>query len=197
MYLDTDSHSQQSVAETLDALNAKAEGLTQAEAGKRLEQDGFNEIQEHEETLWHRIFRRFRGPIPWMIETAAYSRPCCRKWTCLPKWCRRTSTLSLTRCDGWFWKKPYPPRLLFNASFSTAVPGALIAVYGLFIGPIGWQYALWIWACALTWFVINDAVKVVAYKFLRDREHYFQPEYFVKRPAYRTHKISPWRKQHD
>jgi len=37
----------------LDALSAKAEGLTQAEASKRkrLEQDGFNEIQEHEETL--------------------------------------------------------------------------------------------------------------------------------------------------
>ena len=82
-------------------------------------------------------------------------------------------TIYNTRIDTWFWKKPYPSWLLFNATFSTRVLGTLIAVYGLFITPIGWEYALWMWAYALTWFVINDAVKVAAYKFLRDREHFF------------------------
>ena len=38
---------------------------------------------------------------------------------------------------------------------------------------IGWEHALWMWVYALTWFVINDAIKVAAYKFLRDREHFF------------------------
>ena len=82
-------------------------------------------------------------------------------------------TIYNTRIDTWFWKKPYPSWLLFNATFSTRVLGTLIAVYGLFITPIGWEYALWMWAYALTWFVINDAVKVAAYKILRDREHFF------------------------
>jgi len=82
-------------------------------------------------------------------------------------------TIYNTRIDGWFWKKPYPSWLLFNATFSTRILGTLIAVYGIFITPIGWEYALWMWAYALTWFVINDAVKVVAYKILRDREHFF------------------------
>ena len=80
MNQNTDNYSQQSVAETLDALNASTEGLTQAEAGKRLEQEGYNEIQEHEETLWHRLFRRFWGPIPWMIETAALLSALVQKW---------------------------------------------------------------------------------------------------------------------
>ena len=82
-------------------------------------------------------------------------------------------TIYNTRIDTWFWKKPYPSWLLFNATFSTRVLGTLIAVYGIFITPIGWEYALWMWAYALTWFVINDAVKVAAYKILRDREHFF------------------------
>ena len=81
-------------------------------------------------------------------------------------------TIYNTRIDGWFWKKPYPSWLLFNTTFSTRILGTLIAVYGIFVTPIGWKYALWMWAYALTWFVINDAVKVAAYKFLRDREHF-------------------------
>ena len=76
-------------------------------------------------------------------------------------------TIYNTRTDGWFWKKPYPSWLLFNATFITRVLGTLIAVYGVFITPIGWEYALWMWAYALVWFVFNDAVKVATYKFLR------------------------------
>ncbi len=83
-------------------------------------------------------------------------------------------TIYNTRIDDWFWKKPYPSWLLFNATFSTRVLGTLIAVYGVFITPIGWEYAMWMWAYALAWFVFNDAVKVAAYKFLRDRKLYFQ-----------------------
>jgi len=82
-------------------------------------------------------------------------------------------TIYNTRINNWFWKKPHPSWLLFNATFSTRVLGTLIAVYGVFITPIGWEYALWMWAYALIWFVFNDAVKVATYKFLRDREHLF------------------------
>jgi len=79
-------------------------------------------------------------------------------------------TIYNTRIDGWFWKKPHPSWLLFNATFSTRVLGTLIAVYGVFITPIGWEYALWMWAYALVWFVFNDAVKVATYRFLRTRD---------------------------
>jgi len=78
-------------------------------------------------------------------------------------------TIYNTRTDDWFWKKPYPSWLLFNATFSTRVLGTLIAVYGIFITPIGWEYAMWMWIYALSWFVFNDAVKIATYKFLRER----------------------------
>jgi len=77
-------------------------------------------------------------------------------------------TIYNTRTAGWFWQKPYPSWMLFNATFSTRILGTLIAVYGIFITPIGWEYALWMWAYALIWFIINDAIKVATYKFIRE-----------------------------
>ncbi len=78
-------------------------------------------------------------------------------------------TIYNTRTDDWFWKKPYPSWLLFNATFFTAILGTIIAVYGLLITPIGWHYALWIWAYALVWLLLTDIIKVITYKFLRSR----------------------------
>ncbi|MCF6282910.1 MAG: plasma-membrane proton-efflux P-type ATPase [Candidatus Polarisedimenticolaceae bacterium] len=79
------------------------------------------------------------------------------------------STLYITRAEGWFWQHPWPSPLLFGATFGTEVLGTLIAVYGLFITPISWEYALWIWGYALVWFVINDAIKMGTYKMLRSK----------------------------
>jgi H+-transporting ATPase len=78
-------------------------------------------------------------------------------------------TIYNTRIDDWFWRKPYPSALLFVATFSTRVLGTLIAVYGLFIEPVGWTNALWMWLYALAWFVINDVVKMGTYRLLRPR----------------------------
>ncbi len=77
------------------------------------------------------------------------------------------STLYITRAEGWFWQRPWPSPLLFGATFGTEILGTLVAVYGLLITPIGWEYALWIWAYALAWFVVNDMVKLWAYRMLR------------------------------
>jgi len=77
-------------------------------------------------------------------------------------------TIYNTRTDGWFWQKPYPSWLLFNATFFTRILGTLIAVYGIMITAIGWEYAFWMWAYALVWFVFNDVVKIATYKFLRN-----------------------------
>jgi len=82
------------------------------------------------------------------------------------------STLYITRTEGWFWQRPWPSPLLLGATFGTEIIGTLIAVYGFLITPIGWEYALWMWAYALVWFVINDVVKMWAYKLLRRRGEY-------------------------
>ena len=55
-------------------------GLSEEEAKKRLQKYGPNEIPEREEPLWHRIFRRFWGPIPWMIEVAAILSAAVKHW---------------------------------------------------------------------------------------------------------------------
>ena len=70
------------------------------------------------------------------------------------------STLYVTRSEGWFWQRPWPAPLLLGATFGTEVVGTLIAVYGVFIPPIGWEYALWAWVYALAWFVVEGGVKM-------------------------------------
>ncbi|MEO6420598.1 MAG: hypothetical protein ABIP39_14385, partial [Polyangiaceae bacterium] len=39
----------------------------------------------------------------------------------------------------------------------------LIAVYGVFMTPLGWGWALFVWAYALVWFLVNDRVKLLVY----------------------------------
>lgn len=81
------------------------------------------------------------------------------------------STLYVTRSEGWFWQRPWPSPLLFGATFDTEIVGTLIAVYGFLVTPIGWTYALLIWVYALLEFIINDVVKVAAYKKLIQKNH--------------------------
>jgi H+-transporting ATPase len=77
----TDEFKKQTIEQTLKELGTDPEqGLRPEEAKKRLEQYGPNAIIEKEEPLWHRIFRRFWGPIPWMIEAAAILSAAVRKW---------------------------------------------------------------------------------------------------------------------
>jgi H+-transporting ATPase len=77
----TDDYARQDVQQTLAGLRVDAaHGLSQAEARQRLTRYGYNEIEEKEEPLWHRVFRRFWGPIPWMIELAALLSAVVQKW---------------------------------------------------------------------------------------------------------------------
>jgi H+-transporting ATPase len=55
-------------------------GLSNEEVQKQREQYGYNEIEEHEESTWHRLFRRFWGPIPWMIEAAVVLSAIAQRW---------------------------------------------------------------------------------------------------------------------
>ena len=42
----------------------------------------------------------------------------------------------------------------------------LIAVYGLFMTPLGWGYALFVWGYALVWALGTDRLKLLAYRII-------------------------------
>src|SRR5271154_3698584 len=58
------------MAEVEKKLSSSSDGLTQAEAEKRLTQYGPNEIEEKKTNLLLKFLSYFWGPIPWMIEAA-------------------------------------------------------------------------------------------------------------------------------
>ena len=71
-------------------------------------------------------------------------------------------TIFLTRTRGPFWSIR-PARILLVAVVGTQILATLIAVYGLFMTPLGWGWALLVWGYALVWFLVNDRVKLLAY----------------------------------
>jgi H+-transporting ATPase len=74
-------------------------------------------------------------------------------------------TIFLTRTRGPFWSIR-PARILWGAVLGTQIVATLIAVYGLFMTPLGWGWALFVWGYALAWFLVNDRVKLLAYRIL-------------------------------
>jgi H+-transporting ATPase len=74
-------------------------------------------------------------------------------------------TIFQTRTRGPFWSIR-PARILWVAVVGTQMVATLIAVYGLFMTPLGWEWALFVWAYALVWFLVTDRVKLVAYRIL-------------------------------
>ena len=74
-------------------------------------------------------------------------------------------TIFLTRTRGPFWSIR-PARILWMAVLGTQTLATLIAVYGLFMTPLGWGWAAFVWGYALAWFLVNDGVKLLAYRIL-------------------------------
>jgi H+-transporting ATPase len=71
-------------------------------------------------------------------------------------------TIFVTRTRGNFWSfRPAP--ILIGAVVGTQLIATLIATFGLFMAPIGWRWALFVWGYALIWFLVNDRVKLAAY----------------------------------
>jgi H+-transporting ATPase len=78
-------------------------------------------------------------------------------------------TIFITRTRGHFWSiRPAP--ILVGAVLGTQAVATLIATFGLFMAPIGWKLALFVWGYALAWFLVNDWVKIAA-------ERIFDPEH--------------------
>jgi H+-transporting ATPase len=89
-------------------------------------------------------------------------------------------TIFLTRTRGPFWSiRPAP--ILLGAVLGTQLLATLITIYGVFMAPIGWGWALLVWGYALAWFLVNDRVKLAAYRIF-DRH---QPAFLA---AHRKHK---------
>ena len=74
-------------------------------------------------------------------------------------------TIFLTRTRGPFWSIR-PARILLIAVLGTQAIATLIAVYGLFMTPLGWTWAAAVWGYALIWFLVSDRIKLFAYRIL-------------------------------
>lgn len=84
-------------------------------------------------------------------------------------------TIFLTRTRGPFWSiRPAP--ILWIAVLGTQSLATLIAVYGVFMTPLGWGWALFVWGYALVWFLISDRAKLIAYRLLTHTEEGFSRE---------------------
>ena len=68
------------LSEVEKKLGSSPEGLTQAEAQKRLTQYGPNEIEEKKTNPFLKFLSYFWGPIPWMIEVAVILSGVVRHW---------------------------------------------------------------------------------------------------------------------
>ncbi len=84
-------------------------------------------------------------------------------------------TIFLTRTRGPFWSIR-PARILWVAVLGTQMLATLIAVYGVFMTPLGWGWALFVWSYALAWFLVNDRVKLLAYRIFDPITAAAQPE---------------------
>ena len=74
-------------------------------------------------------------------------------------------TIFLARTRGSFWSIR-PAKALWISVLGTQILATFIAVYGLFMTPLGWGWAGFVWGYAIVWFLITDGIKLLAYRFL-------------------------------
>jgi H+-transporting ATPase len=87
-------------------------------------------------------------------------------------------TVFVARTQGPFWSVK-PAKILVLAVIGTQTVATLIAVYGLFMTPLGWTYAGLVWGYALIMFLIQDRVKLFGYSVLGEQHS----GYLVKNPG--------------
>ncbi len=73
-------------------------------------------------------------------------------------------TYFIARTRGPWWSSR-PAKSVLIAIFGTKVIGTLMAVFGILVAPIGWQWALVVWVYAVAWFLVNDRLKLLTYRF--------------------------------
>ena len=98
-------------------------------------------------------------------------------------------TIFLTRTRGPFWSIR-PAKILWIAVLGTQIVATLIAVYGLFMIPLGWGWAGFVWVYALLWFLLNDRVKLLAYRLFDPATSEPKPEVKDETPSDVTPEIA-------
>ena len=68
------------ISDVEQTLNTSPDGLSQAEAQRRLEQYGYNELAEETANPLLKFLSYLWGPIPWMIEAAAILSGVVQHW---------------------------------------------------------------------------------------------------------------------
>jgi H+-transporting ATPase len=66
-----------------------------------------------------------------------------------------------------FWERPLPAKILFFTAEGTQFFGTLIAIFGVFMAPLGWGLAGFVWGYALLSFFITDILKIRYFKLMR------------------------------
>jgi H+-transporting ATPase len=69
-----------------------------------------------------------------------------------------------------FWERPLPARILFFTAEITQLGGTLIAIYGVFMNPLGWGLAAFVWGYALLSFFITDFLKIRYFRLMRHED---------------------------
>ncbi|MCX9012112.1 MAG: plasma-membrane proton-efflux P-type ATPase [Candidatus Methanoperedens sp.] len=67
------------------------------------------------------------------------------------------------------WTPPYPAKILFGTTETTQLAATLLAVYGIFMSPLGWWLAGLVWGWALVAFIITDFIKIFFHKRLESQ----------------------------
>jgi len=73
-----------------------------------------------------------------------------------------------------FWERPLPAPILFFTAESLQFLATLVAVYGIFMEPVGWTLAGLTWAYALGWFLVTGFVKVHVFRLVSHRARWGQ-----------------------
>jgi H+-transporting ATPase len=102
-------------------------------------------------------------------------------------------TIFVTRTRKPFWSIR-PAAVLFWAVAGTQTVATLIAVYGVFMTPIGWRWAILVWGYALAWFLFNDRVKLAAYKVFEPRNGGLMAYFWQRRRRHSVDEINFARK---
>jgi H+-transporting ATPase len=89
-------------------------------------------------------------------------------------------TIFVTRTRRPFWGTR-PAAVLVWAVLGTQTAATLLAVYGIFMAPIGWYWALFVWSYALVWFIVNDRVKLHAYRIFDSQSGGLMADFWQKR----------------
>lgn len=75
-------------------------------------------------------------------------------------------TMFVTRNTGHFWSVK-PSGIFFWSVILTDVLATIIAIFGFFLTPIGWELALLVWVYSLIAFLIEDQLKIYLNKILK------------------------------